>query len=406
MSTTPQMGLVLPVPGPNSAVPDWGGLLNTAFNLIDTHDHTAGHGVPVPSAGLNVNADLPFNGFNLTQARTLRLQQQAAAPALAADAGALYVTTAGDLWYNNSAGQHVQLTSGAALSAASLGGISGLGGTSAGVAFNDATKTFTFTQGATQAALLDAGPLVIRDTAASAFGITLQSPVGIAGAFAITLPTALPASNALLSLGTNGVLSAFGTVSGNDLSLAGNIFLVGPNAGISPSIKATGPGLGVNIQGNLAAGSVDADLLFSTTATRVAGLLAAFQNPAGNNKLFVDYQGLLRLASQAAPLQPASIWTTLTPDASWGAIVGFRYWKDANGVVRVFGQVTSTTGSTALVATLPAGFRPSVSRFFTCHQGNIGTTVSVNSSGQIILAAAPGGVFNYHFDEISFLAEA
>src|SRR4051794_31473857 len=116
---TPYMGLGLPTPGPNSAVPDWGNLLNTAFSIIDTHDHTAGHGSPVPSAALNINADLSWNGFNLTQARTLRLQQQSAAPSLASDAGCLYLTSAGDLWWNNGAGQHVQITSGAALSAAS-----------------------------------------------------------------------------------------------------------------------------------------------------------------------------------------------------------------------------------------------------------------------------------------------
>src|SRR5256885_1034538 len=109
---TPQMGLVLPTPG--TSVPDWAAILNAAFSLIDTHDHTAGHGVPVPSAGIGINADLPFNGWNLTQARTLRMQQQSAAPSLASDAGCLYLTSAGDLWWNNGAGQHVQITSGAA----------------------------------------------------------------------------------------------------------------------------------------------------------------------------------------------------------------------------------------------------------------------------------------------------
>jgi hypothetical protein len=34
----------------------------TAFGLIDSHNHTSGKGVPIPPAGININAPLPFNG--------------------------------------------------------------------------------------------------------------------------------------------------------------------------------------------------------------------------------------------------------------------------------------------------------------------------------------------------------
>lgn len=400
MPITPYMGLALPVQG--TSVPDWSGLLNTAFSLIDSHDHSAGHGLQVPSAGININADLTFNGFNLTQARTLRLQQQAAAPALAADAGAIYVTTGGDLWYNNGAGQHVQITSGSALSAASLGGISGLGGTSAGVAFSNATKTFTFTQAANQGALLDAGPLTIHDTAASAFGITLQSPVGIAGAYALTLPTALPAANALLSIGTSGALSAFGTVSGSSLALLDKLTL----AGGTTSVQVTVSGGFLLLQGNrIAADTTLADVIADSSVARTAGNLFGVRNN-GTAKLYADWQGLLSLASQAAPIQPASMYTILSPDPSWGA-GSIRYWKDATGVVRAHGTVTSAPGATAVIATLPAGFRPIISRFFVCYQAstNVVAPVFVDVAGRITLVSAPSGTFNYTFDSISFLAE-
>lgn len=404
MSTTPQMGLVLPVP--SASTPDWGALLNTAFNLIDVHDHTAGHGIQVPSAGIGINADLPFNGFNLTQARTLRLQQQAAAPALAADAGCIYATTAGDLWFNNGAGQHVQITSGSALSAASLGGISGLGGTSAGVAFNNATKTFTFTQASNQGAILDAGPLVIHDTAASAFGITLQSPVGIAGAYALTLPTALPAANALLSISSGGALTAFGKVTGSSLELVDKLTLANGTTGIQ--VTLTGGFL--LLQGNVAAADAsNADVQFSSTATRTAGYIASVQNPLGTSKLLVDYQGLLQLASQAAPIQPASVWTAVTPNTGWvysgGSIPAPSFWKDATGTVHCRGQVTNVTGTSGSAFTFPVGFRPAASRFFACvGVSNALVVGSVASTGAVTFNAVTTGL--YTLDAITFLAEA
>lgn len=405
MPSTPYMGLSLPTPG--LSVPDWAGLLNTAFSLLDSHDHSAGHGLQVPSAGININADLTFNGFNLTQARTLRLQQQAAAPALAADAGAIYATTAGDLWFNNGAGQHVQITSGAALSAASLGGISGLGGTSAGSAYSNSTKTFTFTQAANQSALLDAGPLVIHDTAASAFGITLQSPVGIAAAYALTLPAALPVANALLSLGTSGVLSAFGTVSGNDLTLAGKIALSAANPA---TILATGSNAQIQIQGNRSAADPGDDVAIVGTANRSAGFLAGFWSNVGSapqKKLQVDYQGLLSLASQAAPLQPASIVTAASAGSGWNS--GGSYWKDANGVVHLTGSVRNNDGATATAFTLPVGFRPSAALGFLGLDTSVTAVkqVIVNTDGTVqpAIVGPPIATHIYSVEGITFLAQ-
>src|SRR5438132_8845688 len=57
------------------------------------------------------------------------------------------------------------------------------------------------------AAIVDMGPVIIRDTGVSARGITLQSPAGLASAYAITLPSPLPGSTLPLLLSSGGIMS-------------------------------------------------------------------------------------------------------------------------------------------------------------------------------------------------------
>lgn len=60
--STPNMNLTLPFIGGDFN--NWGSELNGDLSAIDLHDHTTGKGVKVPTAGLNINADLSFNGFS------------------------------------------------------------------------------------------------------------------------------------------------------------------------------------------------------------------------------------------------------------------------------------------------------------------------------------------------------
>jgi hypothetical protein len=46
---------------------EWSGNLT----ILDGHNHTSGSGVQVPTAGLNINATLPMNGYNLSGAGTI-----------------------------------------------------------------------------------------------------------------------------------------------------------------------------------------------------------------------------------------------------------------------------------------------------------------------------------------------
>lgn len=226
MAITPNMNLLLPDVGVTFG-PLWATELNAALSLIDSHDHVVGQGVPVPTAGIALNADLPFNGFNATTLRSTRFNNQASPLALVTDLTCLYVS-GNNLYYNNGAGQQVQITQGAGLNAASVGGFGGDYGTSTASAFyTSATSTFSFWQAPNQSAIMDMGPMVLHNTDQITFGVTLQAPVGLSTSYQLTLPTGLPASRKIMTVDASGnvgdVLDADGTtiqVSGNSLIVA------------------------------------------------------------------------------------------------------------------------------------------------------------------------------------------
>lgn len=227
---TPYMGLNLPTPsvtlGPAYATQN-----NAAFTTIDSHDHTAGKGTPVPTAGILINADLGFGGFNLISARSLRMVNNASAIGLSGDLNCLSVA-AGNLYYNNASGQQIQITAGGALNAASVGGIGGDYATSsASVSYTAASTTFFFTQSAGVAALMSQGATTILDTGASANGVTLSVPAGLAASYGLTFPTALPGATKILTLNASGQIGAAYDVDGTTLSIASNLLSVA-NGGI------------------------------------------------------------------------------------------------------------------------------------------------------------------------------
>ena len=100
--------------------PEWAQDLNAALTLVDAHDHSTGKGVKVTPAGLNINGDLTIGSSNLTNVKSTRYTNNASTLVGASDLRAVYVT-GGDLYYNNGGGTAVQITSGAAVTAASDG---------------------------------------------------------------------------------------------------------------------------------------------------------------------------------------------------------------------------------------------------------------------------------------------
>jgi hypothetical protein len=211
MPTTPNMGMLLPdptiTPGPTYASEN-----NGAFDVIDSHDHTSGKGLPVPSNGLNINGDLPFNNFNATTIRAARFQSQTSPLTTPSDLSQLYVVN-GNLFYNNQLGQQVQITVGNALDATSIGGIGGDYATSTALEFyTTSIRTFTFWSANNVPANLDAGSITIREIATNPFGITVSSPPSLPAAYTLVLPSALPSATSALQVDSVGNISFSGGV--------------------------------------------------------------------------------------------------------------------------------------------------------------------------------------------------
>lgn len=260
--TTSNMGLILPVPGSESG-PTWAQLLNTAFTSIDSHNHTPGSGARVPTAGLNINADLPMGNYNLSLPRATLYTNQAGTLSTTADKNSVYVVN-GDLYYNNSAGTAVQVTSGGAVNVAGSGNISGMGSTTAAVTYSNITKNFTFTQSSGVTADLSVGKVNVYEDVASSNPITIQSPAGVGSAYSITLPAAVPASTKILTMTSAGVVGDAYDVDNSTIEVSSNSIRV-KDAGVTQAklaSRATGTTVGA---GGVAVSSSSST--FSTTAS-------------------------------------------------------------------------------------------------------------------------------------------
>lgn len=231
MSNTPNMGMLLPIvsstPGPLYAAEN-----NQAFLVIDAHDHTPGNGVPIPTAGISLDGDLPFNSFNASFLRSTRFDNQGAPLALPADIRSLYVS-GGNLYYNNGVGQAVQITAGAALNATSIGGIGGDYATStASVFYTSLDSTFTFWSAPNTPAAIDVGPITLRTITTSPFGITINSPGTLSADYSLTLFNSLPASTKILTVDPSGNIGDVYDVDNSTIVISSNTLMV-PTSGIT-----------------------------------------------------------------------------------------------------------------------------------------------------------------------------
>src|SRR6185312_16306510 len=110
---------------------------------------TTGKGVKVPSAGINVNADLSFAAFALTTAKAVTFNAVLSS-AVTGYSNALWVDSSvspNNLYFRNSSGTNVQITSGNTLNVAIVGGIGGdYSSISALLDFDDASDTYRLRQ--------------------------------------------------------------------------------------------------------------------------------------------------------------------------------------------------------------------------------------------------------------------
>lgn len=94
--------------------PEWASDLNEALEVIDEHDHTSGKGKRVPTAGININAHLDFNEYKAFDLYSAQFDDQVTPLSGASNASSVSVSS-GNLYYTNSSGVAVQITSGGAV---------------------------------------------------------------------------------------------------------------------------------------------------------------------------------------------------------------------------------------------------------------------------------------------------
>lgn len=203
--TTPNMTLDLPAVQVTLG-PQWASLINSAFEVIDTHDHTSTKGVQVPTAGININADLNFNGNNAYALRTVRLSNLGVSPAGVTDLGIVYQKN-GELAYKDASGNEVVITAAGSVAGAT-GTITGLS-SPASAAFSSVTNSFTFSFDSSKPGKVNASDYSFYEyNNASANAITLKSPASVGAAYTIALPTAQATQSVeLLTIDNNGQMN-------------------------------------------------------------------------------------------------------------------------------------------------------------------------------------------------------
>lgn len=216
-TTTPNMGLI--VPGVGTEVgPNWANEINGDLSSIDQHNHTTGQGVPIPVSGLNINSDFPMNGYNLVNPRTVRFEQLLTAPAASVpDVGVIYaakVSSNYELFYNDTSGNQVQITTGGAVNATSSG-ITGPGGASAsfsgGILVVDGS---TNTPGN-----IKAGSILFGNNIVGSNFATVSPPAALGANYNLTLPpTNATGQTAIMTIDTSNNMGEIAKITNSNIA--------------------------------------------------------------------------------------------------------------------------------------------------------------------------------------------
>lgn len=349
---SPNMSMPIPGVGLTDG-PQWASDLNASLNILDSHDHTPGYGVPITVAGLNINADLPIGANNITGVRSLRMNVQAAPLATASDLGCVYVSGV-DLYYNDELGNQIQITQSGGL-AGTPGSISNLVAP-ASAAWVSADATFVWSTSPAVAAAMDAGTLIIRYPGSyptpSGNYIALQAPAALATGYALKLPPALPlASGAALTASTAGVLG-YTNVDNSTIAITANQYVVQASglvdgrstAAVAGKIAAQGTHqwqLNGNYANVGAATEIDGYLFFPVNATITAiWIYNAVAGTGGTTEIDI--------LKASAPAGAFSTILTTTGKITSAAAAGV--WTDNGSIVAAQTGVTKPVMSSANVS--------------------------------------------------------
>lgn len=256
-TNTPNMTLIVPVIGADSGL-TWEQSMNTNSATIDQHNHSPGQGIQIPPSGLNINTALTFNNQQATSLQAVQLQAQTSLATL----GALYVVGA-NLFYNDYAGNAIQITAGGNVNATSSGITSG----TASASF--VSSVLVVNAAVNKPANIQAGSILLGNNITGSNYLTLQPPNAMGSSFSLTLPT-VPSVTSIMQLDSSGNMSSVLTVDGTTLTIAANVL------GVSAS------GIGTTQIANLA---VTTGKIANNAVTRDK-LAALGQQTSGNSSTF------------------------------------------------------------------------------------------------------------------------
>jgi hypothetical protein len=228
---TSNMGLTQPTPT-TATGPGWATSLNTNSSLIDAHDHSVGKGVPIGTAGINIQADFNVNGNRLSTPKSVVFQDQSVSLA-STDARAVYCLN-GNLFFVNGS-TDVQITNGTAL-AGTPGSITGLV-SPASVVFTG--QNFSFFYASSTFADVSCRNVNLYQ-GANAMKLTY----GGTSSYTCTFPGAVPAQSALVVMSTSGALSnGTSPTIGSDatgLVTYNSRIGIGSTSGVEPTVADSG----------------------------------------------------------------------------------------------------------------------------------------------------------------------
>lgn len=217
-NTTTSTNMLMPIPivGQDPG-PQWATDVNSCLGIIDQHDHSAGLGVQITPAGLNINSALSMQSNFLTLTAGVSFDAQLLTPANTT----MYVNGT-DLYFVDGVGNNIRMTQSGSVSG-SAGTITGLPSGTASASY--AAGVFVFQSATNTGADVDGRSFILRNNVASSNALTLSPPNAMGANYTITLP-ALPASTKILSIATDGTISANYDVDNVTLTISTNALSV------------------------------------------------------------------------------------------------------------------------------------------------------------------------------------
>lgn len=355
MAVTNSPNMQLPIPGVGTeAGPDFAIDINASLTILDQHNHSAGSGVQINPAGININSALLFNNNLATNLAGMSLSAQATTPAV----GTIY-RSGDDLYYVNGVGTNIQITNTAGV-VGTPGSISNLT-SPASATYVSGTQTFVFQSNTNIAANLDAASVLLRNISPnSTFAVTLAAPSALASNYTLVMP-AIPSSQKVMTLDASGNMAAPYSVD-SSLFISANLLGIPPQ-GVTTSMIADGAITnakygtssidntkiiaGTIVDGNINSGTIGADKLQTPARATVTVVGGTTQVSA----TWIDVPGLSVGPVTSATRRPIDIiftGNTGVEDQSYIRV------NDGSGSFRIYDTVNNRTIHQGVFGTNPA----------------------------------------------------